>query len=479
MRNRPSLAVWAVVLTLIVAAFLTGGLIIRRSVRASFDSTERIRMTRMYLFGALKGQLDEETGVRGYAATHDAVFLEPYFSARKSLPKTFQDLRTSVHALKSPSVERAVDAAQQTNNIWLTQVASPILSRHVKDPMALETRGKILVDGFRVDIAQIDRALAQRNRDISADVATSLTFIDVLVAATAFLFVVAGAVFSTVLARTWDRLEVERRQTVEEHARADALRVAYEAEKRITNTLQDAVLPPEMPTTTSMTFSAIYVPAAEKAKVGGDWYEAVELRKDRVLFTIGDVAGHGIEAAVTMSHIRTAVLSAALLGDDPALILSRVNRRILTRSSTMVTAIVGVADSRRYEFLYSTAGHPPPVLLEPKRPPRLLEYGGLPLGITEAVAYRTFRVQSVPGSVLILYTDGVIEHSRNLLEGQRLLLEAVSALHSEDDGDIATAIFKSIFIDKSVGDDVAILALGFARAEESDSVGDSDGRKAS
>ncbi len=127
----------------------------------------------------------------------------------------------------------------------------------------------------------------------------------------------------------------------------------------------------------------------------------------------------------------------------------------------MVTAVAGFADSRTYEFVYSTAGHPPPLLLEPGRGPRLLACGGLPLGILSA-NYSTYRVQTVPGAMLVLYTDGAVEHSRNVIEGEKLLLEAAAQAVDRRDADAATVIHNAIFQGRPVGDDVAILTIGFA-----------------
>jgi serine phosphatase RsbU (regulator of sigma subunit) len=126
----------------------------------------------------------------------------------------------------------------------------------------------------------------------------------------------------------------------------------------------------------------------------------------------------------------------------------------------MATAVVGIADAQKYEFVYATAGHPPPVLVEPGRPARLLEFGGLPLGVSEKSSYKMRRVQTVPGARLILYTDGVIEHTRNILEGEKLLLAAVDEASTADD--TAAAIYRTIFHENSASDDVAILTIGFS-----------------
>ena len=142
--------------------------------------------------------------------------------------------------------------------------------------------------------------------------------------------------------------------------------------------------------------------------------------------------------------------------------LARVSKELYADGSLLVTAVAGFADADTYEFVYASAGHPPPLLMEPGRPPRLLECGSLPLGAIADNEYRTFRVQSVPGATLVLYTDGAIEHSRDVIEGETILLAAAAAAAEAQPPDPATFIRNAVFAGRDVGDDVAILTIGFA-----------------
>jgi hypothetical protein len=92
----------------------------------------------------------------------------------------------------------------------------------------------------------------------------------------------------------------------------------------------------------------------------------------------------------------------------------------------------------------------------------MLEFGSLPLGVSADAAYRTRRVQTVPGAMLVLYTDGALEHSRNVLEGEELLLEATTQAGGSSEVDAASIIHNAIFSGRAVGDDVAILTIGFS-----------------
>jgi serine phosphatase RsbU (regulator of sigma subunit) len=178
-----------------------------------------------------------------------------------------------------------------------------------------------------------------------------------------------------------------------------------------------------------------------------------------VLLAIGDVTGHGIEAVVAMNKVRQLLISYALLDATPDRVLARVNADLLRSKSPIVTALSGVVDIRAREFAYATAGHPPPVLFEPSQGARLLEFGALPLGVSSNAAYETRRVRTVPGAMIVLYTDGAIEHSRDLASGEAMLLRAVETAAGVPEADAAGAIRDSIFAHRRVADDVAILAV--------------------
>jgi serine phosphatase RsbU (regulator of sigma subunit) len=450
-RSTRSLAVTIVLVLVALPVLIVGGLFVRGLVDASFHTAEQVRAARTLGFEALRYQLDEETGIRGYAATHQRSFLQPYRESQPKLDATLANLRAALTGLGLADGTAAVDAAGAANHEWLRRVARPLLADS-RDALPIQRYGKTLVDRFRAQLARVDTALAGRERALDAQTQAAIDRIDLLVLAAIVAIAVIGLALGIGQTRLSRRLAAQERESA-------ALRVAYQTEKRVAETLQEAFLQKPLPALTGVTFSATYVPATEETKVGGDWYEGVELPGDRVMFAIGDVAGHGLEAAVTMNKARQSLVSAALVDPDPAAMLGRVNAELTRQAGRMVTAVCGYADSRTFEFTYATAGHPPPVLIEPGRPPRMLEFGGLPMGVMEVPGYRTFTVQSVPGAMLVLYTDGALEHSRDVIEGEAMLLDAVQ--RAVTSGEPATAIRDNIFTGRSVGDDVAILTIAF------------------
>ena len=228
--------------------------------------------------------------------------------------------------------------------------------------------------------------------------------IGLFAAAAVSAVVVAAVLFTVQQYRLAIRLEQERIESEEQRRRTAEMGAAYEAEKRIADTLQEAFAQRELPKLGGLSLSATYAPASEEARVGGDWYDAVALPEERLLIAIGDVTGHGIDAAVAMNSARQHVISAALIDPDPGRILSRVNAELYDGVSPVITAIVGLVDARRCRVAYAAAGHPAPVLIEPGRPPRLLGVGSLPLGIARDTVYSAHEVQTEPGAMLVFYT---------------------------------------------------------------------------
>jgi serine phosphatase RsbU (regulator of sigma subunit) len=456
-------------LVAIVAVLVAAGVTLRSSVASSFAQGQQIRAVRTLLFGAIEAQLNEETGIRGYAATGDSSFLQPYHAGRSVMPAIFPQLEYHLSVLGMPEALAAAQRADRLNQSWLRRVAAPLLRDRHRNQLRIQRLGKALVDRFRVETATIEVGVDRQNQALQVSYQGDLLWLGTLVTLGAILLLASGLIFAAAQNRAWNRVDAERRSQQElamrEHEavlRERGLRVAYEAEKRVADTLQEAFSQKQLPATPAISFSATYVPATDEARVGGDWYDAFDIGNNRILFSIGDIAGHGLSASVAMSRVRNEMLSCALMDLNAQAILTRVNHRIVAQGprAPMATAVVGIADAQKYEFVYATAGHPPPVLVEPGRPARLLDFGGLPLGVSEKSSYKTRRVQTVPGARLILYTDGVIEHTRNILEGEKLLLAAVDETSTADD--TAAAIYRTIFQENSASDDVAILTIGFS-----------------
>ncbi|HZY98226.1 MAG TPA: SpoIIE family protein phosphatase [Candidatus Baltobacteraceae bacterium] len=231
-------------------------------------------------------------------------------------------------------------------------------------------------------------------------------------------------------------------------------------EHRVADRFQRALLPEVLPKQPEFSFSAAYRPASEEADVGGDWYDAFSLPDGRIAISVGDVAGHGIDAAVIMGEVRQAIRMAAIGSESPSAVLDYVNGVIRLRESIgMVTAIFGTYDPVSSVLAYAAAGHPPPILALGDPPPRRLPTGGLPLGCAPGVDALTWRFSIPQDARVVFYTDGLIENERDVIAGEELLLSAVAGLRDDDRVNAAEIVQERVFGESSNRDDAAVLVL--------------------
>ncbi|OBI86087.1 SpoIIE family protein phosphatase [Mycobacterium sp. 1245805.9] len=199
---------------------------------------------------------------------------------------------------------------------------------------------------------------------------------------------------------------VRAREAAEE--RMEELSERYRNVRASATIMQQALLAPSVPVVPGADVAAEYLVAAEDTAAGGDWFDAMALG-DRLVLVVGDVVGHGVEAAAVMSQLRTALRMQISLGHNIVEALEAVERfHEQVPGSESATLCVGSLDSATGEFQYCTAGHPPPLLVSAGAGSRFAEPTGAgPLGSGTGFPVRT-EVLEVGDSVL-LYSDGLIE----------------------------------------------------------------------
>jgi serine phosphatase RsbU (regulator of sigma subunit) len=249
---------------------------------------------------------------------------------------------------------------------------------------------------------------------------------------------------------------------IEELARRAAVGIAHAKAFRqsadVAEAFQQASLPDALPAVAGFRFSAYYAPGRREATVGGDWYDAFGLTDGRLVISIGDVSGSGLAAAVIMGSVRQVIRGAAQLDADPRVILDATDRALRSEyPDIVVTAFVAVIGADRAQLTYASAGHPPPLLRTPRGKILELATVGLPLGLRERWDAPEASVALPPGSLLLFYTDGLIESTRNLLAGQRTLQRALRDPRVLAAPDVALAVFQAV-LPEGASDDVAILA---------------------
>jgi PAS domain S-box-containing protein len=248
----------------------------------------------------------------------------------------------------------------------------------------------------------------------------------------------------------------------------DAQKRAVERTKRVAETIQDVFLPKELPRLPDVRFDAVYLPAEKDALIGGDWFDAFELPDGRLAFSIGDVAGHGLEASVLVGRVKQAISTLCFESDDPAMILRKVDRILVHQDpGAIVTALVGFVDRSRTSLTYASAGHPPPLIAYSNQvPAQPLPNGNLLMGTGSPLKLTTHCVPIRPDAVVALYTDGMVEFARDIDAAQAKLRAAVALLVG--DTSIATParlVQEIIFDGKPATDDAALLLMQFSRTE--------------
>ncbi|MEU4203390.1 SpoIIE family protein phosphatase [Streptomyces sp. NPDC039022] len=188
-------------------------------------------------------------------------------------------------------------------------------------------------------------------------------------------------------------------------------REAERRQLRMAEELQLALLPRAHTALPGLRAAIRYQPAENCARVGGDWFEATPLPDGRVLIAIGDVLGHGLQAAAGMAQLRNALLGIAYTGADAARVLECLNLVAFHGhdESLAATAAVGHFDPVRRTLSWARAGHPPPVLVRGGRATELVNADGTTLGASLDPGYVCKTLTLAPGDRLILYTDGLVE----------------------------------------------------------------------
>jgi len=255
---------------------------------------------------------------------------------------------------------------------------------------------------------------------------------------------------------------------IEELARRAAVAIdnarRFAQHTTVAEAFQHASLPDALPHHARTSFSAFYAPGQREATVGGDWYDAFVLDDGLLVVSIGDVSGSGLAAAVVMGSIRQVIRGASELVSDPRVILDAADRALRTQyPTTLVTAFVGIVDVARRRLTFASAGHPPPLLVTPTGNIRELGMPGLPLGLREDDEPAAETSAYVEGSLLVLYTDGLIESTRDVIAGQAALHAALAESAVRSAPNLARAVHDAVLLD-GAHDDIAILAVRFDTA---------------
>ncbi|WP_066943713.1 ATP-binding SpoIIE family protein phosphatase [Streptomyces lushanensis] len=252
--------------------------------------------------------------------------------------------------------------------------------------------------------------------------------------------------------------------------------VLYGREAYIADELQRTMLPENLPQPTGVRLASRYLPAAETARVGGDWYDAIPLPGSRVALVVGDVMGHSMTSAAIMGQLRTTAQTLAGLDLPPQEVLHHLDEQAQRLGSDrMATCLYAVYDPVSHRITIANAGHPPPILLHLGGRAEVLRVPpGAPIGVG-GVDFEAVELDAPAGATLLLYTDGLVESRlRDVWTGIEQLRERLAAaaqLTGPDHSPPLEALCDDVLDVLGPGDrddDIALLAARFDGIAPSD-----------
>ncbi len=252
--------------------------------------------------------------------------------------------------------------------------------------------------------------------------------------------------------------------------------VLYGREAYIADELQRTMLPETLPRPTGVRPVSYTLPAAETARVGGDWYDAIPLPGSRVALVVGDVMGHSMTSAAIMGQLRTTAQTLAGLDLPPQEVLHHLDEQAQRLGTDrMATCLYAVYDPVSHRITIANAGHPPPVLLHLGGRAEVLRVPpGAPIGVG-GVDFEAVELDAPAGATLLLYTDGLVESRlRDVWTGIEQLREKLAAtaqLTGPDHPPPLEALCDEVLDMLGPGDrddDIALLAARFDGIAPSD-----------
>ncbi|MFJ2262126.1 SpoIIE family protein phosphatase [Streptomyces sp. NPDC087844] len=241
----------------------------------------------------------------------------------------------------------------------------------------------------------------------------------------------------------------------------------FSRERETAIALQRSLLPRSLPRTAAVEAASRYLPAARAGVgVGGDWFDVIPLSGMRVAMVVGDVVGHGLQASATMGRLRTAVRTLADIDLAPDELLTHLDDLVVrlsaedsegTTGEVGATCLYAVYDPVTRLCTLARAGHPPPVMIPPGGQPEEIDVPpGPPLGLG-GLPFESTELRLAEGTVLALYTDGLIENRERDLDESRALLSRTLARTSGSLDETCHDILQSLLPPTGAPDDVALL----------------------
>ncbi|MFE9773238.1 SpoIIE family protein phosphatase [Streptomyces sp. NPDC005931] len=240
----------------------------------------------------------------------------------------------------------------------------------------------------------------------------------------------------------------------------------YDAESAVARGLQEGLLPHRLPAIEGLVTTGRYLPGTQGMAIGGDWYDVIRTGRG-VALVIGDVEGHSVGAAAVMGQLRSAVHAFAASGRPPQEVITHTNRLLAELDAdAFATCCYIELDPGTGRALAVRAGHPPPLLRRPDGRVETLDLaGGMMLGVQPDAPYPVTAFTLPPGSVLVLYTDGLVEQPGSDIEtGIDAVRGCLADCVTDSVEELADQLVRTARRTPDRPDDVALLLTAYGRA---------------
>lgn len=261
-----------------------------------------------------------------------------------------------------------------------------------------------------------------------------------------------------------------RRRQVAERLAVENQRL-YAEQRSISQALQSALLPKQLPAFEGIALEARYVAGEAAADVGGDWYDVIYCDERSFIFAIGDVSGRGVPAATTMASLHYAIRAYAAQGDDAPTILRKLGSILdIGSDGHMATVLLGHVDVPQRQVELCNAGHLPPLVVSDGTAAYVETEPGAPIGVVSDASYKPVIVQVPPDGAVLVYTDGLVERRGEILDAglERLRLTVLDAnararslagANARPGGNLVEAVVDRLLEECGTFDDVALLEM--------------------
>jgi CHASE3 domain sensor protein len=425
---------------------VVGSYITYKELNAAFQRHSAIDTATEDLITLYRMQIDEETGIRGFLATGQDVYLEPYYKAVQQFRPKFEELEQLNRVVGFQAELPLIDDLRSMNESWERNVATVLIAHpNAPDSLQLLAHGKLSLDQMRGDFDALGTLYASESKS-SEDAAQSLLRRSVF--STSALILLFGAL--AIVA------DVVRSRT----------QAALERERVVADTLQQAFLSgwDSLP---YVRIGTAYVSATRDAAVGGDLFDVYRLDEHRSSVLVADVSGKGLNAAVETARVKYSVRSFAEENSDPAVVLAKFNRafaRSAADPESFVTVFLGILDDRDMSLSFASAGHAQSFLRRGEDVQRL-EVTGPVIGLAPTSEFTTERIVLKSEDMLVLATDGLTEarnHAGELLgeEGAVRWIRAGSRDPDRFAADLVARVTK--YAGGRIADDFALLVIKVA-----------------